>query len=546
VNLFIIRMFKFYAVDHVMNQDTPRKIMDMKKLTFLLILYLLFFVGKVEGQCVSAGPDQSICQGNTTNGLGGAIGNDATGASWTSDSGGTFSPDASTLNAKWTPPAGFTGTALLTLTAIGGTCVGSTTSVKIVVTPLPTAAFSYAGSPYCSNEANPSPTFIGGGVAGNFSSTSGLVFVNASTGQVNLSASNPGTYLVTNTIAAAGGCGVVFSTAQITITNLPVATFSYPGTPYCSNAANPSPVFSGGGTAGTFSSTSGLVFVSTSTGQINLSASTPGDYTVTNSIVTSGCGTVTATAPITITKLPVATFSYTTTPYCSGESNPFPTFGGAGVAGTFSSTSGLVFVSISTGQVDLAASAPGTYTVTNTIAAAGGCGIVTANSPITITTQPVASISYTGSPWCGSQGIQNVTLVGTTGGTFSSSPGLTINSSTGAINPATSTAGPYTVIYIIGASGGCGVTTATTSVTILVTPQAPVIGIISQPTCHRKRSSEQSSIIRSLDYNQKPRRCYNRWKWSDCYNFKSSPRIKYIYSYQFYWLHFSLIRAGCY
>jgi hypothetical protein len=26
---------------------------------------------------------------------------------------------------------------------------------------------------------------------------------------------------------------------------LPVATFSYPGTPYCNNAANPSPTFSG-------------------------------------------------------------------------------------------------------------------------------------------------------------------------------------------------------------------------------------------------------------------------------------------------------------
>ena len=49
------------------------------------------------------------------------------------------------------------------------------------------------------------------------------------------------------------------------------ATFSYTGTPYCQNAANPSPTFSGGGVAGTFSSTVGLVFVSTSTGQINLS-----------------------------------------------------------------------------------------------------------------------------------------------------------------------------------------------------------------------------------------------------------------------------------
>ena len=50
-----------------------------------------------------------------------------------------------------------------------------------------------------------------------------------------------------------------------------------------------------------------------------------------------------------------------------------PTFSGGGVAGTFSSTAGLVFVSTATGQVNLATSTAGTYTVTNTIAAANGC-----------------------------------------------------------------------------------------------------------------------------------------------------------------------------
>ena len=85
-------------------------------------------------------------------------------------------------------------------------------------------------------------------------------------------------------MAAAAGCAVQTATTSVTITALPVATFSYTGTPYCQNAANPSPTFSGGGVAGTFSSTAGLVFVSTATGQINLSASTPGTYTVTNTI----------------------------------------------------------------------------------------------------------------------------------------------------------------------------------------------------------------------------------------------------------------------
>ncbi len=547
--------------------------MHMKKLTCLFIFILLIIASKVEGQCVTVGSDQTICQGNMTSGLGGAFGMDASGATW-SDGGvnGTFNPDATTLNATWTPPAVYSGTATLTLTAIGGACNGSTATLKINVTILPTATisyagtpfckslnnpqpatltgtgaytggtwsavpsglnlnsstgaitpgsstagsytvtytipagggcpnipittsvmisavpiatFSYAGSPYCSNEANPSPGFIGGGAAGTFSSTAGLVFVSTSTGQVDLISSTAGTYTVTNTIAAAGGCSTVTSSAQITISDLPVATFSYTATPYCSNGADPSPTFSGGGIAGTFSSTPGLVFVNTSTGKVDLTASTHGTYTVTNTLAASGgCSIVTATAQITITALPVAAFSYVLNPYCSNEANPLPTFSAGGVAGTFSSTAGLLFVNNLTGQVDLINSIAGTYTVTNTIPAAGGCGQVSATSPITITDPKSATITYSGSPWCGSDGLQSVTLVGTTGGTFAAAPaGLSINASTGEINPATSTANTYTVTYTLPASGGCGLSTSNVLVTISPTPAAPVAGVPTQPTC---------------------------------------------------------------
>ena len=307
-------------------------------------------------------------------------------------------------------------------------------------------------------------------MAGTFTAPAGLS-INAATGVVNLAASTPGTYTVTNTIAAANGCGVVTATSQITITKLPVATFSYTGTPYCKNAANSSPTYSGGGVAGTFSaSPAGLNFVSTATGQINLATSTPGTYTVTNTIAASGgCAQVTATSSVTITAVPVATFSYTGTPYCSNAANPSPTFSGGGVAGTFSSTAGLVFVSTATGQVNLATSTPGTYTVTNTIAAANGCGVVTATSQITITKLPVATFSYTGTPYCKNAANPSPTYSGGgVAGTFSASPaGLNfVSTATGQINLATSTPTTYTVTNTIAASGGCAQVTATSSVTI--------------------------------------------------------------------------------
>jgi len=113
-------------------------------------------------------------------------------------------------------------------------------------------------------------------------------------------------------------------------------------------------------------------------------------------VVSSSCGTSSlnsSTALLTVNALPVATFSYTGTPYYYPEPNPDPTFSGGGIAGTFSAApAGLVFVSTATGQVDLAASTAGSYTVTNTIAASGGCGVVTADSPITI----ITDLTWTG------------------------------------------------------------------------------------------------------------------------------------------------------
>ena len=490
----------------------------------------------------------------------------------TGTAGGTYSSTAGlTINAATgaiTPSSSTAGTYTVTYTmAAGGGCAAQTATTSVTITALPVATFSYAASPYCQTAANPSPTFSGGGVAGTFSSTAGLVFVSTATGQINLSASTPGTYTVTNTIAAAGGCAAVTATSSITITALPVATFSYAASPYCQNAANPSPTFSGGGVAGTFSSTAGLVFISTATGQINLSASTPGTYTVTNTIAAAGgcaavtatssvtittlpaatisyagspfcnslvgaqavtqtgtaggtysstagltinaatgaitpssstagtytvtytmaagggCAAQTATTSVTITALPVATFSYAASPYCQNAANPSPTFSGGGVAGTFSSTAGLVFISTATGQINLAASTPGTYTVTNTIAAAGGCAVVTATSSITITTLPAATISYAGNPFCSSLvGAQAVTQTGTAGGTYSSTAGLTINAATGAITPSSSTAGTYTVTYTMAAGGGCAAQTATTSVTITALPVA-TFSYAASPYC---------------------------------------------------------------
>lgn len=182
-----------------------------------------------------------------------------------------------------------------------------------------------------------------------------------------------GTYYIKSTV---GSCYDIEPVA-VTISSTPKADFSYTATPYCSSASDPSPTFNNGGTAGTFSSTSGLVFVSISTGQVDLSASTPGTYTVTNTIA-AGCTTVAKTSSIVITQLPSAEFNYGTNSLCQNASgsNPYPTFINGGVAGTFTSSYGLNIINANTGQINILGSTPGNYAVVNTIAAAGGCGVV--------------------------------------------------------------------------------------------------------------------------------------------------------------------------
>ena len=316
----------------------------------------------------------------------------------TGTAGGIFtaSPAGLNINAGTgaiSPWLSLPGTYTVTYTVTVTGCGTATATASVRITALPVATFSYTGSPYCSNQSDPLPVFSGGGVAGTFSSTAGLVFLNTSTGQVDLSASTPGTYTVTNTIPASGGCSAVTATAGITINPVPVATFSYTGTPYCSNEADPLPTFSGGGVAGTFSSTPGLVFRSPATGQVDLSASVPGTYTVTNTVISSGCGVAISTSTITITRLPAASISYQGSPFCNNLPGIIPVSFTGTTGGTYSALPAGLSISASTGAITPGTSQPGNYTVTYSIAASGGCGTVTATAVVTIAQSPTLIVT---------------------------------------------------------------------------------------------------------------------------------------------------------
>ena len=117
------------------------------------------------------------------------------------------------------------------------------------------------------------------------------------------------------------------------------------------------------------------MFVSDTTGVVDLSASTPGTYTITNTVITESCGldTLSSSVTIIINPAPVGNFSYPGTPFCNDAGSAPISLDPGSETGTFSATPAGLSINAATGTVNVAASSPGTYTVTNTIPAGGGC-----------------------------------------------------------------------------------------------------------------------------------------------------------------------------
>jgi len=140
-----------------------------------------------------------------------------------------------------------------------------------VNTALDDASFNYGNTSYCQAASDPTPT-VTGEAGGTFSSTSGLS-INASTGAIDLSASTLGSYIVTYTTTAPDQNS---ATRNITI-YADVATFSYGTSRVNKNDADLYPTTSG--QSGSYSSTSGIS-INSSSGIIDVSASSVGTYTV--------------------------------------------------------------------------------------------------------------------------------------------------------------------------------------------------------------------------------------------------------------------------
>jgi len=148
-------------------------------------------------------------------------------------------------------------------------------------------------------------------------------------------------------------------------------------------------------------------------------------------------------------------------------------------------------INAATGTVNFVAGWSGLSIIT--VRAAGCNGPTTATHTVTVTSPPTAIISYR-ALICGNDATQPVVLTGTGGGIFSSTAGLTIDSSSGAIAPATSTPGTYTVSYTIAASGGCSSFFTSTPVTINSVPVLDNI-IVKNITCNGANDGALTAVV---------------------------------------------------
>lgn len=293
-------------------------------------------------------------------------------------------------------------------------------------------SITYSSSAFCSDANDPTPTISNNAGSGTFSSTAGLVFISTSTGEIDISGSTAGSYVITYTDTDAAT-----ATFDLAINTIPTVTVSASAGTICdgestiltASGAN-SYTWSNGGTGASITVSPNTTTLFTATG------------TDSNGCTSSGGTTITVNAQDS------AAFSYAASAFCANGTDPTPTITGT-AGGAFTSTAGITLNS-STGEIDLDASTVGTYSITYTTT-----GVCPANQStnITINAADNAAFAYSASSYEPTDADPTPTITGLTGGTFSGTTGLVINSTTGEIDLSASTVASHTITYDTTSSG---------------------------------------------------------------------------------------------
>ncbi len=404
-------------------------------------------VGALPNVSIAAGGPTALCQGSS-------VTLTATGAATYVWSTGATTPSIT---------VGTAGTYSVAGTSAAG-CSATSGATTVSVTAPPTAAIS-AGGPltFCAG-GSVTLTATGGGANASYQWLRGGTAIAGAT-TATFAATTTGSYAVTVSNA---GCAATSAPTAVTVNPVPSAAFAYATSTFCVSGPTPTPIITGA-TGGVFSAAPAGLTLNNATGQLNLLLSIPGTYSVSYRV--SGPCPATASQTVTITTAPLATFSYSGTIFCAGSPlTVTPALGSGASAGVFSAAPAGLTINAVSGVLSLATSQPGTYTVTNAIAASGGCAAASATATITVQAPPTPTISASGPTTFCAGG--SVTLTGNGGFRYAWNTGATSPSIT------VTTSGTYTVEATN--LGGCAATSAAITVTVNPVPPPPTITVQSQ------------------------------------------------------------------
>ncbi len=350
---------------------------------------------------------------------------------------------------------------------------------NIVVVSNPTASISYTGSPFNGAVSTPQIVNQTGTNGGNYSASPAGLSINPITGAITPSLSTPGTYTVTYTINASGACTGFTTTTIITI-NANAGGFN------CSQNGNV------------------IIFTNYDGGELNINIDQnipnlkigictyePVRVTISglysnnvSQVMYAGFNSVQnnnncsiGNFPTSIIGVPAANQTILTIPAVTVNN---PNGYNFGIVCAYSCNSSVYQGGCNTiDQIE-------DYFMTQfggslfSLNAQYCCwlnsnlyNVSSLSAACCLSSSPVATINYTGSPYCTSNAqSQNISLTTNASGSFSASPaGLAINAITGAIVPSLSAPGIYTVSYTM---PGCPSIVATTTVEIANAPTATI------------------------------------------------------------------------
>jgi uncharacterized protein YjdB len=358
------------------------------KLPLIFVVIIIWLTTFFQGNAQT----QSICEGAvktyTVNGPGsGPVGSTYNWSLVGSNAGnyaGTTNLSAQTANAitiNWaSTPA---GTYTLQVIETNNSCEGDPVTLTIVITAPPVAG-TISGTQEVCTGATTTFAVSGNSASGTWSSSdTNVAIVNAS-GEV--TAVGAGTATISYTVVGTGGCTDAVATRTVTVTNPPIAgTIS--GTQEVCTGATTTFAVSGNSASGTWSSSDTNVATVNASGEVT--AVGVGTATISYTVAgTGGCTDAVATRTVTVTNPPVAGTISGAQEVCTSNTTTFTIFGNS-ATGIWSSSDTNVATVNTSGVVT--AVAPGSATITYTVAGSGGCLDATTTRVVNVNAVPVTS-----------------------------------------------------------------------------------------------------------------------------------------------------------